>query len=43
MHGYGLRSWRLERLLQLNPLDNQGVRFLIEDIKTGKSWEDQYE
>ncbi len=52
MHGYGLSCWRLgrveearqifERLLQLNPLDNQGIRFLIEDINTGKSWEDQY-
>jgi len=43
MHGYGLCLWRLERfdeaerifekMLWLNPSDNQGVRFLIDEVK----------
>jgi tetratricopeptide (TPR) repeat protein len=43
IHGYGLCLWRLERfdkaeqiftrVLWLNPPDNQGVRFLIEDVR----------
>jgi hypothetical protein len=42
MHGYGLCLWRLERfdeahrvfdrLLWPNPSDNQGVRFLIDEV-----------
>jgi hypothetical protein len=42
MHGFGLCLWRLgrfdeagfifDRMLWLNPSDNQGVRFLIDDI-----------
>ncbi len=50
MHGYGLCLWRLgqfeeaehifEQILWLNPVDNQGVRFLIGDMKAKKSWED---
>ena len=49
MHGYGLCLWRLGRvdevervfgkMLWLNPSDNQGVRFLLEDIRAGKTWE----
>lgn len=49
MHGYGLCSWRLgrfkdagqifERMLWLNPSDNQGVRFLIGDVKDEADWE----
>jgi hypothetical protein len=48
MHGYGLSLWRLkrfreaakifERMLWLNPSDNQGIRFLIDDVKDEKSW-----
>jgi tetratricopeptide (TPR) repeat protein len=43
MHGYGLCLWRLGRfdeaehifqqLLWLNPSDNQGVRFLIDEVQ----------
>jgi hypothetical protein len=48
MNGYGLCLWRLgrfeeagrifDRMLWLNPSDNQGVRFLIEDVRKGKAW-----
>jgi hypothetical protein len=48
LHGYGLCLWRLDRveeaarvfgrMLWLNPSDNQGVRFLIDDIATGRPW-----
>jgi hypothetical protein len=47
LHGYGLCLWRLKRLaeaesvfqrmLWLNPSDNQGARFLLEDMKSEKS------
>jgi hypothetical protein len=50
LHGYGLCQWRLNRfeeaaavftrMLWLNPADNQGVRFLIDDVRTGRSWEE---
>ncbi len=50
LHGYGLCLWRLgrpgealqvfERILSLNPNDNQGVRFCWEDIRRGRSWQD---
>jgi tetratricopeptide (TPR) repeat protein len=53
MHGYGLCLWRLDRfgeaerifnkMLWLNPSDNQGVRFLIEDVKAGTPWEERQE
>jgi tetratricopeptide (TPR) repeat protein len=54
MHGYGLSLWRLkrfkeaakifERMLWLNPSDNQGIRFLIDDVKKRKTWhEDAYQ
>ncbi len=50
-HGYGLCLWRLgrfdeaervfERLLWMNPSDNQGVRFLIDVVKAKTAWEDR--
>ncbi|HTP24040.1 MAG TPA: hypothetical protein VMK12_00065 [Anaeromyxobacteraceae bacterium] len=49
LHGYGLCLWRVgrsaeaqlvfERILSLNPNDNQGVRFCWEDIRKGRTWE----
>jgi len=49
MHGYGLCLWRLgrhdeagrvfERMLWLNPSDNQGVRCVVEEVGAGKAWE----
>jgi hypothetical protein len=27
-------------MLWLNPSDNQGIRFLIEDVKAGTAWEE---
>jgi len=51
MQGYGLCLWRLERfdeavevfqrMLWLNPSDNQGIRFLINDVKKKNLWEDR--
>ena len=51
MHGYGLCLWRLgrfdeagrifQRMLWLNPSDNQGVRFLIDDVHAKTAWEDR--
>jgi hypothetical protein len=51
MHGYGLCLWRLDqfdaaesvfdRMLWLNPSDNQGVRFLIDDVRLGTMWEER--
>ncbi len=48
MHGYALALWRLNRhaeaaailgrILWLNPTDNQGIRFLIDDVRAGKAW-----
>jgi hypothetical protein len=29
-----------ERMLWLNPSDNQGVRFLIDDVRARTLWED---
>lgn len=50
LHGYGLCLWRLsrfddaervfERMLWLNPYDNQGVRSLIDEMRAKTSWED---
>jgi tetratricopeptide (TPR) repeat protein len=50
MHGYGLCLWRLgrfdeakrifDRMLWLNPSDNQGVRFLIDEVKARTAWEE---
>jgi hypothetical protein len=48
LHGYGLCLWRLgrlaeaqevfERILSLNPNDNQGVRFCWHDVLEGGTW-----
>ena len=50
LHGFGLALWRLgrfdgaarvfDRMLRLNPSDNQGVRFLIGDVRAGIPWEE---
>ena len=50
LQGQGLCLWRqnrgeearavFERLLRLNPTDNQGVRFLLADLKAGRTWEE---
>lgn len=50
LHGLCLALWRIEKfedaahlakkLLRLNPPDNQGVRFIIEDIKNHIPWKD---
>ncbi len=50
MHGYRLCLWRLgrfceagyvfDRMLWLNPSDNQGVRVLFEAVKAGMTWEE---
>jgi hypothetical protein len=49
MHGFGLCLWRLrrfadanrvfDRMLWLNPSDNQGVRFLIGEVRAKRSWQ----
>jgi hypothetical protein len=51
LHGFGLCLWRagdfdsaqrvFQRMLWLNPPDNQGARFLIADVQTRKSWENR--
>ena len=53
LHGYGLCLWRLsrfeeadhvfERMLWLNPSDNQGARFLIDDVRAKTAWKDRRE
>lgn len=53
LHGLGLCLWRLdrsaesvalfERMLWLNPSDNQGVRFLLPRIREGRTWEEEEE
>lgn len=50
LQGYGLCLWRLQRfeeaarvfdrLLWLNPTDNQGIRFLVDDVRSQLRWED---
>jgi tetratricopeptide (TPR) repeat protein len=50
LKGYGLCLWQLgklaeaqqvfERILSLNPNDNQGVRFCWQDVRHGRSWEE---
>jgi hypothetical protein len=50
IHGCGLCLWRLgrfdeaerifSRMLWLNPTDNQGIRFLIEDVRARRAWEE---
>jgi len=49
MHGFGLWLWRLkrfrdarsifDRMLWLNPSDNQGVRFVIDEVAANVTWE----
>ena len=51
LHGYGLCLWRLgrddqalgvfERMLWLNPMDNQGIRFLRSQLRDGEKWDDR--
>jgi tetratricopeptide (TPR) repeat protein len=51
LQGYGLCLWRLDRfeeaervfnrMLWLNPSDNQGVRFLIDMVRVRTPWEDR--
>ena len=51
MQGYGLCLWRLERweeadrvferMLWMNPSDNQGIRFLLPDVRARKAWVDE--
>jgi hypothetical protein len=50
MHGYGLSLWRLERwkeaeqvferMLWMNPSDNQGIRGLLPDVRAREPWVD---
>jgi hypothetical protein len=50
LHGYGLCLWRMgqlpharqvfERILSLNPNDNQGVRFCWDDVRSRRSWDE---
>lgn len=50
LKGYGLCLWRLgrldeaarvfDRMLWMNPSDNQGVRFLLPAVRAGERWED---
>ncbi len=50
MHGYGLCLWRLGRfveaerifdqMLWFNPSDNQGVRFVIDDVRAKLTWKE---
>jgi hypothetical protein len=52
LHGYGLSLWRLgrgpeaaevfERMLWLNPTDNQGIRFLLPAVCAGEGWSSDY-
>ncbi len=49
LHGYGLCLWRLdrrdvasrvfERMLWMNPSDNQGIRSLLPPVRAGERWE----
>lgn len=51
MHGFGLCLWRLgrfeaavsifDRMLWLNPSDNQGVRFIIGEARAKAPWRDE--
>ena len=51
MHGFGLSLWRLGRfeeaeqifgrMLWLNPSDNQGVRFILDEVCARTSWKDR--
>jgi hypothetical protein len=49
LHGVGICLWRLgrfeetaaifERMLWLNPMDNQGARFMIDAVRAKQPWE----
>jgi hypothetical protein len=49
LHGFGLCLWRLgrfegaagvfDRMLWLNPSDNQGVRVLVDEVRSRKPWQ----
>ena len=51
MHGFGLCLWRLgrfkeaaalfNRMLWLNPMDNQGVRFILDQVRAKEPWRDE--
>jgi tetratricopeptide (TPR) repeat protein len=51
MNGFGLCLWRLgrfeeaehifDRMLWLNPSDNQGVRFLIDEVRERRGWHEE--
>lgn len=51
MQGYGLCLWRFERweeaehvfdrMLWMNPSDNQGIRFLLPDVRAREAWVDE--
>ncbi len=53
LHGWALCLWRtgrfteaqavIERMLWLNPTDNQGVLFLHAQVAAGRSWEESVE
>jgi len=53
LHGYGLCLWRLNRfdeaaavftrMLWMNPSDNQGARFNLNEVRAGTPWEDRAE
>lgn len=53
LQGFGLCLWRLgrfeeaqavfDRMLWLNPSDNQGIRFLVGDVRSRLRWEDQHD
>ena len=50
MHGYGLCLWILrefeqaeqvfKRILYFNPTDDQGIRYLLDDVCDRKNWKD---
>jgi hypothetical protein len=37
---FALSNLRVSKPLELNPNDNQGVRFLLHDLDEGLSWEE---
>jgi tetratricopeptide (TPR) repeat protein len=50
LHGYGLSLWRVgrgaeaaavfRRMLRLNPSDNQGARFMVDEAGAGMGWQE---
>ena len=37
---FGEAERTFDRMLWLNPSDNQGIRFLIEGVRAGRSWDE---